>query len=372
MFVGQAFQNNGQKSSCKFQVNEIGLIIQLPGSNLSKTISWNKVNLRLGGAHDKLVFFELDDPDLSSVFMHKTKANLLQLKMVSHHKITDFFVENQGRNIRFYLILFSSSLALVLLISALYSLRHHILQIAVDQVPYSWEAKLGEQVIDLVVPRDQRISSPKILEQLTREMRPLYKNLPAPFNQAKIYISSSPELNAFALPGGYIVLNKGLLEKADTIEEVLGVMAHELAHVKKRHVLHSMVRSIGVFVIVDFLIGDLSGILAVLADNSQMLVNASFSRSQESQADQLAYQALKEEKISPVGLITFLERVQSMKKNKSHQSLQKVLYFLQTHPDTDQRIKSLRNFMAQDNIEYNDVEFNYSKFKQTLTISGAQ
>src|ERR1019366_1791783 len=85
--------------------------------------------------------------------------------------------------------------------------------------------------------------------QLTDLAAPLVQALPAGQRDLKFYISDDPEPNAFALPGGHVVVNTGLLQMADQPEELLGVLAHELAHQTKRHAMRRNIAAAGPLVI---------------------------------------------------------------------------------------------------------------------------
>ena len=76
------------------------------------------------------------------------------------------------------------------------------------------------------------------------------------------------------------------LKKANSAEEILGVAAHEIAHITQRHVLRNMIQALGVFSLFQLVLGDITGIIAVLSDQGSFLLMKGFSRSIEEDADE--------------------------------------------------------------------------------------
>ncbi len=118
------------------------------------------------------------------------------------------------------------------------------------------------------------------------------------------YIVKDETPNAFALPGGIIIINTGLIAKAESAEEVLGVLAHELGHVKNRDSINSMVHLYGSKLVLGILFGgsNLSGYTSDLA-------NLKNSRDQETRADKYALKILDSANISSLGFATFFEKL---------------------------------------------------------------
>ena len=137
------------------------------------------------------------------------------------------------------------------------------------------------------------------LRLLTNRIAPP-DTLPIPLT---VQVIESETVNAFALPGGQVVLFEGLIKKATSPEEVAGVLAHEIGHVEHRHALRRMVRAAGV----GFLASMLSG--GVVSDFSQQLVVLDFSREMEAQADEAALEALSDAGIAAGGFADFFDRL---------------------------------------------------------------
>ncbi|MFN3349520.1 M48 family metallopeptidase [Pseudorhodoplanes sp.] len=116
------------------------------------------------------------------------------------------------------------------------------------------------------------------------------------------------EPNAFALAGGSVYVLQGLIEQAQSVDEVAAVIAHELGHVANRDGIRSVVQSAGLSLVFGIVLGDFVGGAAVVVA-AHMLMEASYSRRQEMAADDFALRTLQELNADPRALATFLERV---------------------------------------------------------------
>ena len=149
-------------------------------------------------------------------------------------------------------------------------------------------------------------------------------------------------MNAFAMPGGYVVVYTGLLKKVQRKEQLAGVLAHEIAHVTERHALNNIVSSLGVSVLVSAVIGDSSTLESVLAGSSEMLLGQKFSRDAETEADDVAWETLVRSNLDPRGLREFFEILQKEEEKLLGGLMKGALSWLSTHPATEERIARLR------------------------------
>ncbi|WP_164118363.1 M48 family metallopeptidase [Sphingorhabdus sp. Alg239-R122] len=130
-----------------------------------------------------------------------------------------------------------------------------------------------------------------------------------------IEVANIDMVNAVALPGGKIILFNGLLDNAESADEVAGVLAHEMGHVRKRHVMQSLIRQMGLSVLMGGFDGNIGGTL-------NGLLSMGYSRSAESEADRHAIQALQRADISPLATAGFFERLANMESMDSVESPQ--------------------------------------------------
>jgi Zn-dependent protease with chaperone function len=153
----------------------------------------------------------------------------------------------------------------------------------------------------------------------------------------EIYVSESTEINAFALPGGILVFNQGLLQKSNSVEEILGVLAHEMAHVEKRHSVKALagrLGSLGGLIVLSSLIGSDAAIVIGQAGD---MISLKHSRDDEAEADRRGFEFLQNAKASTDGMIRFFSKLQ-----EQESGLPAALSFLSTHPLSSERVEALK------------------------------
>ena len=156
--------------------------------------------------------------------------------------------------------------------------------------------------------------------------------------QVRIY--DIPIMNAFALPGGHIVLTRGLLETAATPDEVAGVLAHEIGHVAHHHPEAQLVRIAGVQVLLSVATGTSGGTnTSSLAGLAAILKS---SRDAEREADAYAVAMLTAARVDPLGLKHFFEKVLADEGKSSGGALSKLGTVFSTHPVTTERIELIK------------------------------
>jgi predicted Zn-dependent protease len=150
--------------------------------------------------------------------------------------------------------------------------------------------------------------------------------------EASVLKTSIP--NAFALPGGKVVVLRGLLDKAQDADELAGVLAHELGHLDHRDSLRHVIHAGGTSFLIGLLFGDMSG-SGALVIASRSLVDASYSREVEEGADSFAITTMHRLGRSPRGMGELMFRITgSQKKDR--------LSILASHPLTDDRLNRVR------------------------------
>lgn len=165
------------------------------------------------------------------------------------------------------------------------------------------------------------------------------------------FIVRSPQINAFAAPGGFIGLNAGLIVTAESEDEVAAVLAHEIAHVTQRHIVRAVERMQTVSL--PILLGTLGALIAAQSAGSgdaaqaaivggtallqQQAIN--FTRHNEYEADRIGIQTLARAGYAPEAMATFFWRMQRALRSDG----QGVPEFLRTHPVTTTRIGEARN-----------------------------
>jgi predicted Zn-dependent protease len=153
-------------------------------------------------------------------------------------------------------------------------------------------------------------------------------------------IVEDEEVNAFALPGGYIFINTGLLDFAKNDGEVAAALAHEIAHVECKHGINAVSRAIGLTILLDLLANRSPdpGKSAQLGAIAITLVQRGYSREAEYQADAYGVRLMTAAGYSKQDMINFFRKLQN--KYGSVMSYP-ALRLLSTHPLTEERIKRI-------------------------------
>jgi Zn-dependent protease with chaperone function len=153
--------------------------------------------------------------------------------------------------------------------------------------------------------------------------------------------SKSIGANAFALPGGTIVVTDELVKLASNDDEIMAVLAHELGHVSERHPLRQLLQGSVVALAMTWYLGDISSLLAVAPT---LLLQANYSRNFERSADHFAAELLREHGINATRLADILAKLEATHEAGHHsgKSQSDLSDFLSSHPNTDERIRSLR------------------------------
>jgi predicted Zn-dependent protease len=156
-------------------------------------------------------------------------------------------------------------------------------------------------------------------------------------------IVKEKELNAFAIPGGFIYVNSGLMDTA-TNDELAGVLAHEIGHIAARHSVKRLQAVLGYQIIMGIALG-ISGNqnIGQATDVIFNLVNLGYSRKDELLADRLAVKYSRKAGFNPRAMLTFFDK---LKKEAEKQGPNFNLVFLSSHPPLEQRIKNIEDEIA--------------------------
>lgn len=163
-----------------------------------------------------------------------------------------------------------------------------------------------------------------------------------PTQSYRITILNSPAINAFALPGGYLYVTRGLLALANDASEVAAVLSHEMAHVTANHGIERQQREeaevIASRVVAEVLSSDLAGKQALARSKLRL---AAFSRNQELQADVIGVRMLGQAGYDPWAAARFLESMAAFARYSAGDS-DPALDFLSSHPSAPQRVELAR------------------------------
>jgi predicted Zn-dependent protease len=241
--------------------------------------------------------------------------------------------------------LYFAAASAALLTGAYYSLPY-LAEALVPFVPLSVERQIGEQVRAAFETSFGSCASERdkpalaILDRLTKRI--LGAN--GVTYEVSVEVSQMKLENAFALPGGMVVVTHELITLMESPDELAGVLGHELGHVVERHAMIGMVESTGLSLVTTLLLGGGSSSGEWFVNAATTLASLSYSRRLEARADERGIAMLEAAGISPAGLGTLFERLErneAMRKGTAEREAESddsLSVFLSSHPPSALRI----------------------------------
>ncbi|SMG52734.1 Peptidase family M48 [Marivirga sericea] len=172
-----------------------------------------------------------------------------------------------------------------------------------------------------------------------------------------IYVLRSDQVNAFTAFNGQLFVFTGLIDQTESPEELAAVLAHELAHAEKRHVVKNLVKEIGLNSLVLIISG---GDPVVMQEITKMVVSSGFSRRMEREADEYAIQYLSNAQINPNRLTQFF-----LKLKQKNREIPEGLEWISSHPALKERIQFVTE-NASDSVKERPIDLNWEEFKLSL------
>ncbi len=217
--------------------------------------------------------------------------------------------------------------------------------------PRSVDTALGNQVVKVLLKQKQVCDNPdahRFVKSILQTLRPKDSQ----FNY-HTHIIVSNDKNAFALPGGQLILTSALLQESLHPRMVMGILAHEIAHVEKRHGIQSLIRGIGFGALVSLLLstglGQTAGI-EIIAEATNTLLFLKYSRNFEIEADRAGVEILHIAGFSINGLNDFFEDAQ---RSEVHG---KVSSYLSTHPSHKKRSQYFSQVLSKEKKGYRQIQ----------------
>jgi beta-barrel assembly-enhancing protease len=219
------------------------------------------------------------------------------------------------------------------------------------------EQEIGEKLFDYLTNKDKNFELIKddytdsIIQIISHR---LLDN--KDFNyEYRFEVFNNSMINAFTLPGGIIVISAGLLEFADSPEEVAAVIAHEMGHVENRDVITRLIRELSINIL-------LSQDTYVISEVAKSLSSNSYSRKQETAADDFALKTLDESNIEPRILATFFRKIK-----EKEGDLPPYLEAFSSHPNFSSRITHCLEYKPGDDFVEDDFDMNWEEVKGRLS-----
>lgn len=348
---------SGGKASGELQLSAQGLHYKV--GQLSGHLPFSQLIFSLGGASDRLVFIK--HPSVPDLTLYTSDLNLLKNPLLVAHPECAPQINRARQHRQKNWSIFTAITALIFSVPIFLIWNMDYLSgYAAKQVPVIWETKLGESVSAQYRISHTLMAKEKSDALLKPLVNPLINALNHSAYKYQFTIVNDGTLNAFALPGGFVTIHSGLILKAESADELLGVLAHEISHVEERHGVRSIVSNAGIYLLASALLGDVSGILATVSSAAPMLISQSYSRGFETDADEKSAQLMQRAKINPQGLPRFFEKMIAEEKamfdkiesEEAKTAYKTALTFLSTHPASEERMQHLRDLVGDKQGDY--------------------
>ena len=333
---------------CLVHVVGHGLTITFPsdydeGERRPESVSFSTVTVSAGGLdHDQLVLtwtgptgqrtLYLKNPDVIRAFRQAAPDHLTMPLEQAAEQV------RQARQ-RHRTVWTVAGATLVALVLGLWFGSDVLVELAVNRIPVEWEQKLGESAYREFLAGQEVTKDGLAVAAVTEMTQRLASHVPNNPYRFDVTVVKSDVVNAFALPGGYIVVFTGLMKKADSPEEVAGVLAHELNHVLQRHGLERIIKQLGFVAVISIVLGNPPGLGGVMKQLGIELMTLKFGRAQETEADRTGLELLYGAKINPQGMITFFQRLAEKDEGR--------IEWFSTHPMSSARADRLKARLAE-------------------------
>lgn len=216
---------------------------------------------------------------------------------------------------------------------------HFMVRSLVARMPPKWEQQFGDEQIAELKAQGVLLDDSNRVARLAAVAAPLLSVVPGG-QDFKFHIVQNDDPNAFALPGGHIVVNTGLLNLADS-DELVGVIAHESAHITQKHFARKIISSAGPLIIFGVFMGSRNGLSHLLGEGSGLMLVQGFSQEYETEADEVGWNYLVKADIDPRGMIGIFQKFKAEEARETHGD--KLPQAFQTHPALDKRIARLES-----------------------------
>jgi len=211
-------------------------------------------------------------------------------------------------------------------------------------IPVREEIKWGNQFYESILSDKEIDSSATELVKKITEHYSMSNQYPI-----KIAVVEDTTVNAFAMPGGHIVIYSGIISTMKHPDELFALLGHEATHVNQRHSLQMMLTNLTSSYLLSILTSDFNGLGSTLIGNAELLRELGYSRNLEAEADWKGQEIMIQNKVNPAGMTQLMEALQAAYSDNGNWS------FLRSHPVTKDRISESKKFSQQHVGSFNSL-----------------
>lgn len=356
----------GGRCSGELRLGPHGIFFSSP--EMEYSVSYGQMEISAGGSGNRFIFFKDKHQNEISIYTGD-KSVLNHPDLHNYHGLRPAISQSRWATRGILIASASVITVVVLFFLGLYMLKDVLVEKAAQAVPVKWEQEMGDKLFSTLSLNYKFVRNDSLKAEFMKVAKPLFTEIEKQGFTIDVYFVNDATINAFALPGGKVVIQTGLIQNAQSWEEVLGVLSHEIAHVTRRHHIRSVLNSVGIYALVSFALGDVSAILATVGAAGGNLAELANSRAFEYEADETGWQYLVATKINPAGMISFFETLDKQPKSQLDSTVKETidLSFLSTHPDTKDRIEKLKAKEKDLKMDFTIQPANFEAFKKDLT-----
>jgi Zn-dependent protease with chaperone function len=328
-------------------------LIRIEGELFDQKISKSeKIILKL---KDRFIEFENRSFNLDEVEFSERIGNIPRkiyfpdetIFQTSENDILDNFLKNQSRDkTNNFVFNLESKLKYVLFtfifsILSLYLVAFEFIPFGAEKIAFSLPQEIMKDTDKETLEQldEYFLIESNLSKQRQKELKELFSlYYPEDLPELNLQFRGSSEIgaNAFALPNGTIIFTDELIEKSIDDKELLSIFFHEIAHIKYRHSLQSMILNSTFVIFWTFITNDISGISTLITGLPILIINSKYSREFETEADEYAYNLMQKNSIEPHYFLDILNRISSNENNST------VLNYFSSHPNTHEREKTFQ------------------------------
>ncbi len=308
-------------------------------SGVAKTVLWNTDHIAPMGAGNSLpviLFYGNNSDERIEVYDH---AFIEELKR--NYPKAAFHQAGRRRRINTTVV---ALVAVMLIAIGLIPFTYFVVipfasKKITEKLPREYETKMGDAVYVSMVEQ-AKVDTLKSAV-MNRFFKELHYQSDYPI---RVTVVKEDVVNAFALPGGNIVVYEGIINHMEDYEELAALLSHEFSHVQLRHTTKNMVSSLSGYLLISLLLGDAGGLAAVIAENANQIKQLGYSRQLEEEADKEGLRLMQQSRMNIAGMKHLFEHLKA-----EEGSATAIPQFLSSHPLTDSRIAFVEKEIAKGN-----------------------
>ncbi|MEK6237329.1 MAG: M48 family metallopeptidase, partial [Planctomycetales bacterium] len=315
-----------------------GVVVATLEDGRTFRITYLDARLEMAGSDGRMLFCR--NPDASITIFCKDRRFPKYLEQESAGCLAEQFdAMRSGANRAWrqgYYFMFGVTASILLMFASVFVFVPIVARAMIPALPIEVDQQIGDSAIQSMTLEGPKVTDPIVtgaIQTIVDRIEPHANDQGFTFN---IQVVDAPIENAFALPGGQIVVYTGLIESSKTPEQLAGVLAHEMAHVTHRHGLKRMGEHLGFFVAFEIVIGGSDGLVGLGAEIARSAALSAYSRGEEAEADAEAVRVLHAAGVDPDGVAQFFELMK-------HKHGDHGMEWMSSHPSHGNRVQAIRD-----------------------------